>query len=500
MLRWLETNGASEFAKLIRKMPSLLSLMGKSLVILAPNDAAIGRLQAKIGKLSDSNIQLPAIVEIFSNHFSTGPWRADYPMFKSITGFGFGAAPLDFKQLGVQQKAKIGQTDLAVIGVILIDNNQLVAASTSSLVRYDPRTVKSRKFRAWICGKGIYGQLSFGDQKDRRVPTLNPKLQGIVQAVGEYHTLFLDNQGRVLGCGHNDDGQLGLGQQSGLVLNPRLIPNLSGIIQIACGRRHSLFLDNQGHVWACGTGPEGQLGLGKDKIEVSTPTLIPELHDIASMASGRYHNAFITKNGHVFVCGTNLDGQLGLGIGDEKVFIPIQISNLEGVVQAACGEDHTVFLDRQGRVFVCGSGGHAQLGLGEDMDTSISTPSQIPELNNIIQVAAARTFTLFLDNRGHVWVCGHGPEGQLGLGRDLQYGHYSPTLIPNLEGVIQIACSIYHSLFLKKDGKVLGCGKNQYNQLGLPSNTMLYIFPTDIPNLQGIVSMACGPEHSIFLD
>eukprot|EP01043_Picozoa_sp_COSAG02_P108663 COSAG02_NODE_44710_length_363_cov_3.329545_1_plen_68_part_01 len=52
--------------------------------------------------------------------------------------------------------------------------------------------------QAWATGGNSYGQLGLGDTTDRTSPTLLPSPTRVVQvAAGGYHTMLLDEDGRV---------------------------------------------------------------------------------------------------------------------------------------------------------------------------------------------------------------------------------------------------------------------------------------------------------------
>lgn len=99
------------------------------------------------------------------------------------------------------------------------------------------------------------------------------------------------------------------------------------------------------------------------------------------------------------------------------------------------------------------------------------------ELMNIIQHASGSEDTLLLLSlTGQVYVSGTNKYGQLGLGQtNIQYEW---TIIPNLNNVIKIAAGNYHSLFLTADEKVYACGRNDKGQLGLGHTNNV-----DIPTL-----------------
>ena len=65
-----------------------------------------------------------------------------------------------------------------------------------------------------------------------------------------------------MACGSNDYGQLGDGTTDSSSSTPVQVSGLSGITAIAAGYDHSLFLKNDGSVWACGWNAPGELGDG----------------------------------------------------------------------------------------------------------------------------------------------------------------------------------------------------------------------------------------------
>lgn len=66
----------------------------------------------------------------------------------------------------------------------------------------------------------------------------------------------------VFAFGRGEYGRLGLGHSSSVTVPKQIAAlNGAGIIQVSCGGTHSMFLDNQGGVWACGRGDHGRLGV-----------------------------------------------------------------------------------------------------------------------------------------------------------------------------------------------------------------------------------------------
>jgi alpha-tubulin suppressor-like RCC1 family protein len=79
-------------------------------------------------------------------------------------------------------------------------------------------------------------------------------------AAGQYHNLFLKNDGSLWTVGWNIAGQLGDGTVNGTNNLVQIVP--SGVVAISGGGEHSLFLKSDGSLWSMGWNNYGQLGDG----------------------------------------------------------------------------------------------------------------------------------------------------------------------------------------------------------------------------------------------
>ncbi|XP_065650187.1 protein RCC2 [Hydra vulgaris] len=127
-------------------------------------------------------------------------------------------------------------------------------------------------------------------------------------------------------------------------------------------------VSDEGRVYSCGLNAKGQLG-HDDLKNRRNPCLIESLkdHQIESVATGRQHGLFLTKEGIVFSCGDNKNGQCGIGNKKEVVTVPTPI-NYTGppIVQIACGGEFSLILNEDGVVFSFGLPEYGQLGLGSE--------------------------------------------------------------------------------------------------------------------------------------
>jgi alpha-tubulin suppressor-like RCC1 family protein len=321
----------------------------------------------------------------------------------------------------------------------------------------------------FICNNGIpmawgsNGSGQLGTGSNATSPVQINSLSGITAISGGFnHSLFLKNDGTVWACGANTTGQFGDGTTISKSF-PAQSPFLFGIVAIAAGYGHSLFLKNDSTVWASGSNNVGQLGDGTTTNK-SVPVKINSLSEIIAIAAGKStpanHSLFLKNDGTVWACGGNTYGKLGDGTNVNRNS-PVQVSSLSGIIAIAAGINHSLFLKNDGTVWACGDNSYGQSGNGTNHTT---TPVQIPTLSGIVAIAAGYLHSLFLKNDGTVWACGLNNCGQLGDGTTIN--RYTPVQIPSLSGIVAIAAGHHHSLFLKNDGTLWASGCNNSGKLG----------------------------------
>lgn len=225
----------------------------------------------------------------------------------------------------------------------------------------------------WGCGGNTTGQLGDASTTNRLNPVAISSLSNITKIKGGFaHSLFLKSDGTVWACGFNV-GQLGDGTTTNRT-TPVQVSGLTGIIEIAAGEAHSLFLKDDGSVWACGDNFYGALGnsittANKDSFAFQ----IPGLNNIIGISAGNQFSVFLKSDGTVYACGSNNYGQLGMGSSGNYFATPTLIPGIDNVTSIATGDFHTVFLKSDGTVWVCGNNTEGQLGIGGTYDVDIPT-------------------------------------------------------------------------------------------------------------------------------
>jgi len=214
----------------------------------------------------------------------------------------------------------------------------------------------------------------------------------VAVAAGYRHSLFLKSDGSLWAMGQNSEGQLGDGTFN-TVYTPEQVVH-SNVVAIAAGYNHSLFLKSDGSLWAMGENSYGQLGDGTTNDIVASPERIVA-SDVKVIACGSFHSLFIKSDGSLWGMGFNSDGQLGDGT-TENAKSPVQIVS-SNVVAVSGGDSHTLFLKSDGSLWGMGFNYSGQLGDGTFNTTN--QPEQIVS-SNVTAVAAGGAHSLFLKSDG----------------------------------------------------------------------------------------------------
>ncbi|KAM4049423.1 putative E3 ubiquitin-protein ligase HERC3 [Anomaloglossus baeobatrachus] len=248
----------------------------------------------------------------------------------------------------------------------------------------------------------------------------------------------------------------------------------------------------------------GQLGFSHGILTITPEPRIstfPLSNVISQVACGEDHSVFLLEDGRVYSCGCNGAGQLG---HDHEDITPGYVNALanEHVTHVACGQAHCVALTSQGQLFSWGAGSEGQLG-HSTAERSIPVPRLIKKLNQqkVLQVSCGSQHCLALSDDGQLFTWGQNAHGQLGLGQGITQ-QSSPQRVKSLEGIplAQVTAGGYHSFALSLSGAVFGWGKNSSGQLGL-NDEQVRESPCHVKPLrsQKVVYITCGEEHTAVL-
>ncbi len=186
----------------------------------------------------------------------------------------------------------------------------------------------------------------------------------------------------------------------------------------------------------------------------------------------------------VYVFGQNSYGELGLSTShayppplddteDRLEPTPLLLPPHIKVHHIAAGNEFTLLLSTDGKVYSFGFNGSGQLGIGTN--SSIHTPTPVVLEEKAVRMAAANgcEHSILITREGKTFSSGYNNYGQLGIGS--QSNSLSPILVQDLKDykITAAACSYYHSIFVGvpiaagegKKAQVLSCGRNENGQV-----------------------------------
>jgi alpha-tubulin suppressor-like RCC1 family protein len=300
-------------------------------------------------------------------------------------------------------------------------------------------------------------------------------------AAGFSHSLFLKQDGTLWATGTNSSGQLGDGSTTDRSMPVQVA---SGVAAVAAGGNHTLFLKQDETLWAVGNNGGGQLG---DGTTTNRSTPVQMASGVAAMSAGFSHTLFLKQDGTLWAVGANSRGQLGDGTTTSQS-TPVQVAS--GVAAVAAGGEYTMFIKTDKTLWAVGSNDNGQLGDGTTTDRS--TPVQVA--SGIVSVAAGSHHSLFLKTDGTLWAVGNNGGGQLGDGTTTSRS--TPVQVASGIASVAAAAGGSHTLFLRPDGTLWAVGANSNGQLGDGTTTDR---STPVQVASGVVFVAAAGGHTLYV-
>lgn len=304
-------------------------------------------------------------------------------------------------------------------------------------------------------GRNEDGELSLGQAKTVEEPKPLKTSFGYARQVQSAHThsVLVTAEGQLYVTGSLLHDKLGLDKEVKSISRFQIQPHLQSmrVKQVACGAYHTLALIENGDVFSWGGTLWGKTGQKSGR--VNQVHMLAQ-HKIVEIACGDFHSLALSDKGEAFSWGgggaSKNKGQLGhSNLKDLENPEQIQFFKNKRVRTIACGDYHTMALTVDDELFAWGEGNYGQLGYGGKEDSH--TPRKITiNFNNallleeyftrdsgkekpkVTQIALGGKHSLLLTNKGHLYVCGYGMQGQLGLGKS--ENATEPTLVGCLVG------------------------------------------------------------------
>jgi len=291
---------------------------------------------------------------------------------------------------------------------------------------------------------------------------------------GRNHSLFLTDEGKVFACGDNKSGQtVGSGGTANNTKPKPIDYDGPDIVKIACGAEFNMLVDKNGGVWSWGHPEYGQLGHNTD-------------------------GSFLEKAGKTTFHFVHTPERINLWI--EKDPKAKGHTTIPGVVikEIACGLNHTVAIDERNRAFSWGFGGYGRLGHSQTGDEHV--PRLIKFLDGprrgIKKIVAGGQFNLALSEcpgTCYMW-------GQYTSSKE---ANMYPKPIMDLSGwaIRSIACS-GKGWMVAADDSVIGAVPSPcFGELASGDMKKSSANPVEIKTLDKVHVLECGMgiAHSIFI-
>ncbi len=356
--------------------------------------------------------------------------------------------------------------------------------------------------KAWSCSSRFFADF---------LATKKPKVSWpfkIEKLVANFNYAFvLLKSGKWYAFGKNDFGQLALGHNNDINTPAQFTPpNNETIKSITMSSLGTFFLCESGHLFVCGYNKHGELGLGHNN-DINTPAqfTLPNDEKVKSVTItiNQKHIFLVCESGHLFVYDSDYDAKPSLG-HNNPVGNPTQLRlpNDERIKSVTITIDgrKTFLLCESGDLFVYDSNYYAEPWTGDN--NPVKTPTQIilPNEEKIKSVTTEECNMFLLCESGHLFVYGDNFLGVLGLGHNNPVKTPTQLILPNEEKIKSVTTDINNIFLLCESGHLFVYGSNNYGELGLGHNNSVKT-PTQLilPNEEKIKSVTRNEYGTFFL-
>ena len=194
---------------------------------------------------------------------------------------------------------------------------------------------------------------------------------------GAYHAMVLNFDGTVSGWGDNSEGQITGSATSTDAFSADVGVTVAS--NVACGANYTVFLMTNQTITHYGSGG---------------PTTIDETDfgtGVVGIASGDEHNLYLLDDGTVFAAGENDQGQLGDNTQTDAASTPVQVlgetavtpSGLTSITGISAGSQSSYALSSTGNVFSWGRGTEGQLGFTSSISKVAGNVANVTAMSNL---------------------------------------------------------------------------------------------------------------------
>ncbi|KNE67136.1 hypothetical protein AMAG_12209 [Allomyces macrogynus ATCC 38327] len=190
---------------------------------------------------------------------------------------------------------------------------------------------------------------------------------------------------------------------------------------------------------------------------------------LRTIQGGANHTLLVDRAGRVFAAGSNHDSQLGTAHDSETTATSTWIALAlfpHPVNRVACGWAHSAAVTEYGDLYVWGDNSSAQCD-GLRAEKQMRTPVLVDLGTRVVRVACGLRHTATITAAGDLYMWGANRHGQCGTGTTSTV-QATPYRVPTGARVVDVACGSHHTIALLETGTVVAFGHNKFGQLGVP--------------------------------
>ena len=353
----------------------------------------------------------------------------------------------------------------------VIDAPGTVARGCTLALGSDHTCVLRADGTVWCWGQNAFGEL--GQSMFSTLSTMPVQVQlgqtATTMATKSYHACAGLADGTAKCWGMNDNNQIGDGQFGNHAI-PTTVSDLTDVTQVAVGRGHSCALRGDGSVTCWGSNSSGQLGDGTMSPKSTPSTTVIGLSSAPMQLTLASSYACALSNGVGQCWGDNAYRQLGDGTtSDRSAATTLPVDDLRQIAPSGYSVPPyaggaTCVRTAANTVSCWGSNDFGQLGNGATNMSPTSTPVQVSQLSDAVELVAGRYHVCARRQSGAVSCWGRNEYGQLGDGT--KTNRSAPVTVALPRPAVHVGAGGFHTCALLDDDSLYCWGHNLTGQLG----------------------------------